>query len=851
MRHHTFTISALLFLSFVVNAQQPWPVLKTYDQEHIQKIALPIGGIGTGTVSLSGRGSLVDWEIMNRPGKGYSTILHGNDAPFFAIHVENKDGEKHTKGLFGPLYYYEYEHMEGRPVDHHGIPRFRHASFETTYPFGIVRLWDEKMPVKVSIKAFNPLIPGDADKSGIPIAILRYEVTNTTGKPLTVSVCGSIRNFIGRDGSKYHIDWKGDRIYEGAKDNKNKYFEKGELKGIYFYSEGVDPADEAWGTMALTTHTGNVTYRTSSVPNVWENAILDFWDDFSDDGLLVEKTKQADPDPMASLSNTQVIPPHGTRTFEFFLTWHFPNRRAWSKEIIGNYYTTQYKDALDVIEKAYPQLPELEKETILFVKTFLRSDLPEVVKEAALFNVSTLRSQTVFRIPSGHLMGWEGCMDTYGSCAGSCTHVWNYEQATPFLFGELAKTMRDVEFGYATRDNGAMSFRAALPLAIAGTKGGVAADGQMGTIMKMFREWQLSGDDAFLQRLWPKVKNAMEYTWLEGSWDADADGVMEGSQHNTMDVNYSGPNPQMQFWYLGALKAIEKMALAMGDKKFAKKCAAIYRSGAAWTEENLFNGEYYEQQVLDPDTKEVITDYSSHNMPRYQLAKGCLVDQLVGQYMAHICNLGYLGSKEHKKTTLQSIMKYNYLNSFEDHFNNMRSYVLGDEKGLLMASWPKGRPKVPFPYFNEVMTGFEYTAAVGMICEGMTSDGLKCITNIRDRYDGRKRSPFDEAECGHHYARAMASWAAVLTLTGFHYSAVDATIEFAPHEGTFFWSDGYAWGTVTIRKNGEIYYIKLIPVYGDIKIRKIILTETGTGKIKEKMLRQGETLSISIQSNVL
>ncbi len=846
MKNQIFTTVIILSFFLTVNAQEKWPVLKQYDQNHIQKIALPIGGIGTGTVSLSGRGALVDWEIMNRPGKGFSTVLHSNDAPFFAIHVENADGEKHTKGLFGPLYYYEYEHMEGRPVDHHGIPRFGGASFETAYPFGTVHLWDDKMPVSVRIKAFNPLIPGDADKSGIPIAVLRYEVKNTTDKSITVSVCGSIRNFIGKDGSKYHVDWKGDRRYDGAKENKNRYFDRGDLKGIYFYSDGVDSTDEAWGTIALTTHSGKVTYRTSSVPNAWNNAVLDFWDDFSDDGLLVEKTKSADPDPMASLSNSQVIPANSTKTFEFFLTWHFPNRKAWSREVIGNYYTTQYKDALDVIVKTFPQLPNLEKETLHFVNTFLKSDLPDVVKEAALFNVSTLRSQTSFRIPSGQLLGWEGCMDNYGSCAGSCTHVWNYEQTTPFLFGELAKTMREVEFGYATKDNGAISFRANLPLSAATSWGGVAADGQMGTIMKMYRDWQLSGDEEFLKRLWPNVKRSMEFAWQEGSWDADADGVMEGSQHNTMDVNYSGPNPQMQFWYLGALKAIEKMAIAMGDKKFAKKCATVYKSGADWTEANLFNGEYYEQQVLNPKTKEIITDYSSPEMPRYQLAKGCLVDQLVGQYMAHICNLGYLGSKENKKTTLESIMKYNYLKTFENHFNNMRSYVMGDEKGLLMASWPNGRPKIPFPYFNEVMTGFEYTAAVGLIYEGMTDDGLLCIKNIRDRYNGRKRSPFDEAECGHHYARAMASWASVIALTGFHYSAVDKTIEFAPNEGTFFWSDGYAWGRVTISKSNNKYSVDLKCEYGKLYVSEFVLKGVGKKRIKERELNQGDSLVVSL-----
>jgi len=193
----------------------------------------------------------------------------------------------------------------------------------------------------------------------------------------------------------------------------------------------------------------------------------------------------------------------------------------------------------------------------------------------------------------------------------------------------------------------------------------------------------------------------------------------------------------------------------------------------------------------DPTTK----------IPDYQLGKGCLVDQLVGQYMAHICDLGYLAKPENLKTTLRTIMKYNYLDDFSPVFNNMRSYVMGNESGLIMASWPKGRLKVPFPYFSESMSGFEYTAAVGMIYEGQIENGLKCIKSIRDRFDGLKRNPFDEPECGHHYARAMATWSAVLALTGFHYSVVEHSMQFTSTPGTYFWSNGYAWGNCKIEKD--------------------------------------------------
>lgn len=832
----------IFFISSVsVQSQNSnWPILKHYDKNHISKVALPVGGIGTGTVSISGRGNLVDWEIMNRPGKGFSTVTPGNDAPFFAIHVDT--GEKtFTKGLMGPLLDYEYEHMEGRPVDHHGVPRFEKATFDAAYPFGVVNLSDSNLPVDVKIKAFNPLIPGDANASGIPIAILRYEVSNKTNNPISVSVCGSIRNFIGKDGSKFHYDWKGDKIFEGAVKNQNEFRNDASFQGIYFKPGEVSQTDPAWGTMALTTDASQgVTYRTSSVHNAWSNAVLDFWDDFSDDGMLVEKVESADDDPMASLAVRQEIPAHGKKVFQFFLTWHFPNRKAWSSEVVGNYYTTQYNDAWDVISKTYPELENLEQKTLEFVNAFIDSDFPEEVKEAALFNLSTLRSQTVFRIKSGHMMGWEGCMDRNGSCAGSCTHVWNYEQATAFLFGDLAKTMRDVEFNYATRDNGGMAFRAALPLIVDQT-GGTAADGQMGTIMKMYRDWQLSGDTEFLKKSWPNVKNALSFAWLENSWDANADGVMEGSQHNTMDVNYSGPNPQMQFWYLGALKAAEKMALALEDETFAKKCAAIFQSGSKWTDKNLFNGEYYEHKVLDPETREEITDFSAPNMPRYQLAKGCLVDQLVGQYMAHICGLGYLGSKENMKTTLQSILKYNSRETMANHFNNMRSYALGDESALLMASWPKGRPKVPFPYFSEVMTGFEYSAAVGMLYEGMEQEGLEVIRNIRARYDGSKRSPFNEAECGHHYARAMASWSSVLALTGFQYSALDKSINFKNRVGKWFWSNGYAWGTCEISEDFIVLSVKK----GTLNVAKVRLENEIVSKFKDvQRIAEGEELKV-------
>jgi uncharacterized protein (DUF608 family) len=803
--------SVILLISawFVTGYSQPWPVLKHYDQDHLLNIALPLGGIGTGTVSLGGRGELRAWEIMNKPGKKYSTVTTGNNAPFFAVFVKPDGREPMTKALIGPLHPSEYQHYEGRPANHHGMPRFSSASFDAAYPFGQVNLSDDLLPVSVRIKGFNPLIPGNSDASSIPVAILTYEVTNNTDAPMEVAVCGTMRNFIGMDGSKYYRDWKGDFIPTGAKNNLNVYREASGIKGIYMTSDSVDRADAAWGTIALTTpDKGTVTFRRSSTPNDWENATLDFWDDFSADGLLSDKKDLADDNPMASLAVRKSIPARTTVSFTFCISWHFPNRPDWNGawdpsvkgKIIGNYYTTRYSDAWDVISKEQPRFSEYENLTLKFVKAFIGSTIPNVVKEAALFNLSTLRSQTVFRIPDGHLMGWEGVMDDFGSCYGSCTHVWNYETATSFLFGDLARTMRDVEFTYGTKENGKMMNRVSLPLESNLSLDHVAAaDGQMGTIMRFYRDWMLCGDREFLKKYWPKVKAAMSYAWIERGWDGNQDGVEEGEQHNTMDVNYYGPNPQMQFWYFGALRACSKMAAAMNDKEFAAKCDRIFKSGSDWVDQNLFNGEYYEHKITDPKTFQFLdmTD-PDVKIPRYQLGSGCLVDQLAGQYMAHVCGLGYLGDQDKIRKALSTVYRYNFVERFDNIFNNMRSYVMDKESGLIMASWPKGRLKVPFPYFAESMSGFEYAAAIGMLYEGQTEAGLRCIQSIRDRFDGEKRNPFDEPECGHNYARAMASWSAPMAISRFNWSAPDQTFSITSRPGTYFWSNGSAWGTCTV-----------------------------------------------------
>ena len=506
-----------------------WPDLRSYTGDQLRRIALPLGGIGTGTVSLGGRGNLRDWEIVNRPAKGFRP-----GTAFFAIRTETPDGTVTTRAAEGPLDLSEYEGAHGSGAQNHGLPRFRGAAFATAYPFGQVILSDPDVPVGVQLQGFNPLVPTDVEASSWPIAVLRFEVTNRTTDPLTVAIAGSLQNFIGRDGTS-----------DVAAGNYNTTADGDRLSGVLLRSREVDPAAEQWGSIALAIKDGqDVTRRTGWSDRSWGDSLLDFWDDFSADGRLDERTSTS-ATPNASVADLRTIPAGGTDSFTFLLGWHFPNRRAWEKEeVVGNHYTTLYSDAWDAVTRFAPALPELEARTLAFVNDFLASDLPDTVKEAALFNLSTLRTQTVFRTTDGRFFGWEGCSDHEGSCFGSCTHVWNYEQATPFLFGSIARSLREVEFAHATDSQGLMSFRVGLPLATAAQDWRVAAaDGQLGSLVKLYREWRLSGDDELLRTLWPAARRALEFCWIPGGWDADRDGVMEGCQHNTMDVEYYGPNP--------------------------------------------------------------------------------------------------------------------------------------------------------------------------------------------------------------------------------------------------------------------------------------------------------------------
>ncbi|MEV6107051.1 GH116 family glycosyl-hydrolase [Streptomyces sp. NPDC051940] len=760
-----------------------WPVLRRYRGADLARIALPVGGIGTGCISLGGRGQLLDWELFNRPGKGFTP------QSFFCVRTQDATGT-HTRVLESALLDGEYAGPHGSPSPLHGLPRFRTGEFAAAYPFGQVHLTDPQLPVQATVQAYNPLVPGDADASGLPILFYRVRLTNTSSRPVTASLCGSMHNVIGRG------EPVGNAFAEIALDGATA------LAGT---STQVPADDETWGTLALAVVADRVSSRRLNwAKRSWGDSLLDFWDDFTTDGALEEPDAGARV-PTGSLVVTEQLPPGAAAEFTFLLAWHFPNRRGWrhdfqpppvfghSADLVGNHYTARFTDAVDVVRQVLPRLAEYEQATHRYVHTVTSSSLPASVQDAVLSNVAVLKSPTCFRIADGTFLGWEGCNTDHGSCHGSCTHVWNYQYALEQLFPDLAWSMRQVEFVHSLDERGLMSFRAGLPLDTQGTGWRTAAaDGQMGALVRLLRTWRLTGRDDLLAALWSRARRAMEFAWIPGGWDADRDGVMEGCQHSTSDVEYYGPSGINQSWYLAALAACAAMASAVGDKDFAETCTQLLASGAARTDGELFNGEYYEHQVLPPGSADRIAeglrirydgdspDMGSDDLedPDFQIGTGCMSDQLAGHALAVLSGLDTHLDPAHTATAMRSVVRHNHRTDFHTHVNHLRSYALGDERGLLNCSYPhRDRPPRPFPYCNEVWTGLEYTAAIALAVQGDHDLAEGLVADARARHTGRRRNPFDEVECGSHYVRSMASFGLAHAWPRTVVNAVERTIE--------------------------------------------------------------------------
>lgn len=681
-----------------------------YTGKKLNEISFPLGGIGSGSIGLAGNGRLKDWEIFNHPSKGSI-----NGYTHFAVKAVK--GEKlYTKVLNGDIeselsgqFMKKFHEGFGYGPSHKtlcGMPHFRKCEFTGEFPIAKLKFSDDDFPGYINLMAFNPFIPLDGKNSSIPAAFFEIEVNNTENEEITYHIVFSVGN--------------------PFKESVNKAKRDSNITMIKMQNAAAKEESPEYGDLTVATDCENCAVQEYWYRGKWRDNIVSFWNEFSGaQKLKNRKYEESGSFDMCSVECVVKVAARSKGKTKFILSWNIPNNyNYWiplkdnEKDVTWkNYYATLFKDSSESAMYSLENWDSLYKRTNLFKNTLFSATLDKSIIDAVSANLSVLKSPTVLRLENGEFYGWEGVQEEQGSCEGTCQHVWNYAYALCFLFPKLERSIRDLEFKYNTYDNGGMEFRLRLPLGRSDLpKMRACLDGQMGTVIKTYREWKISGDNEWLRKNWNTIQKILEFAWSEENideWDKDKDGVLEGRQHHTLDMELFGPSSWLEGFYLAALLCASEMAEYLGKADKAKEYRTLYENGYDYSKKNLFNGKYFIQKINLSDKS--ITehfdcpDYRNNETCEitYQIGEGSSIDQLCAQWHANICGIGEIFDKEQRRIATSNMYANNFKKTMRNFTNPWRIFSLNDESGSIICDYPSGayKPKIPVPYCEETMRG--------------------------------------------------------------------------------------------------------------------------------------------------
>ena len=833
----------LISLSSCRNERQNEPQISEYNKEYkgefLNRIAFPIGGMGAGMFCLEGTGAISNMSVRHQPN------IFNEPCMFAAIHVKGYD--KGSKVLEGPVpdrkKFGGPESALGGPLTSWGLPRFEDASFSSRFPFASIRLSDKDIPLNVELKGWSPFIPTDQDNSSLPVGALEYVFTNTSDQDVEAIFSYNTRNFMAMHGAPRTI--------------------RAMKNGFILSQNASDNEKHLKGDFAIYTNTDATKVNCCWFRGGWWDPLTMAWNAIAD-GKIVENAPVKEEAPGASLYVPFKVKAGETYSVRLQMAWYVPDsnmrigadavseddkssecpivEKVETPQYYRPWYSSRFADINEVSEYWLSKYDELKQKTELFTNTFYNTTLQAEVIDAVSSNLSILKSPTVMRQHDGRLWNFEGCGDTWGSCHGSCTHVWNYAQAIPHLFPAMERTLRESEFFISQNKEGHQMFRANIPIRAVKHDFHAAADGQLGGIIKIYRDWRISGDTDWLRMMYPQVKNSLDY--CINTWDPRRTGALEEPHHNTYDIEFWGADGMCTSFYAAALQSFIQLGKALNEN--VSEYESLLAKSKDYMETKLYDGEYFIQNIQwenlkSPDPiaiaeKNWNSDYSEEARailikegPKYQYGKGCLSDGIIGCWMSLVAGLDEPIDTAKVKSHLNSIYKYNLRKDLSDHANPQRpTYGLGKDGGVLLCTWPKGgKLSLPFVYSDEVWTGIEYQVASHLIFEGEVEKGLDIVRTVRERYDGKVRNPFNEYECGGWYARALSSYSLLQALTGLRYDAVDHTLYIDSRIGNSFktfLSTNTGFGTVEMQQGKPIINV----VYGSLDIQSCVVSGNKT-----------------------
>jgi len=808
-------------------------------KNELRYIGMPSGGLHTGTVYLGGDGRLWLWSIYNddREGVDPKTAIWNDGST--ERKIISRDGANYVEpsiaanrrvleqGFAIKLMY------DGKTI----IKQLREedwdeVSFEATYPLAKISFTSKDVPIKVVMYAGGFFIPLNADDSGLPATQFTIEVHNTSNQNIQCSLIGWLENGANKLTA---TDKDGTR--------KNNAINGENITGI---SSTFNPANNDItskpdaGTTCFAAMDGKGLINTNTNLFVLNEETFTAADNEEAQQPASEKL-------IGSIVVNNNVAAGKFATQNFAITWHFNHPNSTVQKLAadakeGFYYGKRFNDAAQVMAYIAQNFTRLHTQTFAWRQTWYNSTLPWWFLERTLLNICTVSTANTYRFGTGRFWGWEGV----NSCEGTCTHVWQYAQALGRIFPSLERDTRQrVDLGIAMRDNGGILFRGE-------NANRPAIDGQAGTILRFYREHQMSADNSFLQNNWPHIKKAVSFMMAQ---DKNGDGMIDTPMENTLDAMWDGEIAWIVGLCIAAAKAGQLMAEEMNDTAFAATCQEYANKGGKNMAEQLFNGEYF---IHKPDAVQGRKKLGSYNT--------CHIDQVYGQSWGWQVGLGRLWDKEKTLSALRALWKYNFAPDVGPYIKTHtggRPYALEGEAGLIMNTNPHNEPK-PYGeevtwqmgYFHECMTGFEHQVAAHMMAEGMTDEALVITRAIHDRYHGAKRNPFNEIECSDHYARAMASYGTFITACGFTYHGPKGYIGFNPAFGAddfiapFTAAEG--WGTYAQQRKGALFTAQLEVKYGTLRLKEWAVALKDNRQITRAALKlEGKNVPCTWLGNVV
>ncbi len=808
---------------------EPTTYLKSKNE--LQYIGMPVGGITAGGVYLGGDGRLWLWDIFNENQEGVEPkIVHWAEGQTtHDTYVRSRDGacyvepSKDLRPLAqGFLLSFEYngktvyKTLEEKDWDE--------IAFEATYPMATVRYTDKALPVELSLQAYSPFIPLNEDDSALPATILSFTAVNKGNANVKISLVGYLENKTSIRSADPNSCRRLNTVVTG-----NGMTAVGESLAILKKNRQNLPEKPDYGTMCIAVIDPQAKAYTSIQPGSFPVSAE------TTDSI----TKPVQEPLIGAVEKGMNLAAGATGHADFVISWYFPNLTIDPKiKDTGRYYSKQFASATEVAQYIATNFNRLSSTSKLWKETWQESTLPHWFLERTFLTINTLATSNAHRFDTGRFWAWEGV----GACAGTCTHVWQYAQAMGRIFPALERDCRErTDLNIAMEENGGIIFRAEMETR-------PAIDGQAGSVLRCYREHQMSADDAFLKRNWPNIKRAVQFILAQ---DKNGDGMEDTPMENTLDAVWDGEIAWIVGLCISGVRAGQEMAEEVGDTEFAKICADYVQKGSKNMDKYLFNGEYY---IHRPDKEKGRAKLGSYNTSH--------IDQVMGQSWAFQVGLGRIQDQKKTVSALRALWKYNYTPDVGPYIavnQGGRPYAVAGEGGMIMNTNPKKEAK-PYGdnvtwqmgYFHECMSGFEYQVASHMIAEGMTDEGLVLVRSIHDRYDGAKRNPFNEIECSDHYARAMASYGAFITACGFEYHGPKGYMRFAPKwnaadfKAPFTAAEG--WGTYAQQQTGGQMTCTLNPKYGKVQLQSFsVVAPKGKSYRSATVTVNGQAVSAEVK----